>query len=64
MNKVKHEDGYIHMYAIVVCRTCEEAFDTCDAQVYLSSFDGEELRADCPYCDAYVYVEAYFSDDA
>ncbi len=62
MNQVEYEDGYIYMYAISVCNQCLQAFDTCDAVVYLSSFDGEELQADCPYCDEYVYVEAYFSD--
>ena len=39
MNKVEHENGYIHMYAIVVCDDCLQAFDTCDAEVYLSSFE-------------------------
>ena len=63
MNQVEYEDGYINMYAIAVCDECLQAFDTCDAQVYLSSFDGEELQADCPYCDEVVYVEAYESSD-
>ena len=62
MNKVEHEGGYVHMYAIVVCDDCLQAFDTCDAEVYLSTFDGEELQADCPYCSATVYVEAYFAE--
>ena len=60
MNKVEYESGYIHMYAIVVCNDCLQAFDTCDADVYLTTFDGEELQADCPYCEAIVYVEAYY----
>lgn len=63
MNKIEYEDRYINMYAIVACHTCDEAFDTCDADVYLTTFDGEELQADCPYCSSIVYVEAYESDD-
>ncbi len=59
MNKVEHGKGYIHMYAVVACETCDQAFDTCDALVYPGTFDGEELQADCPYCEATVYVEAY-----
>ena len=62
MNKVEHENGYIHMYAIVVCNDCLQGFDTCDAEVHLTTFDGEELQADCPFCEATVYVEAYFAE--
>ena len=62
MNKVEHENGYIHMYAIVACDDCLQAFDTSDAEVYLTTFDGEELQADCPFCEAVVYVEAYFAE--
>lgn len=62
MNQVEYEDGYIYMYAIVACHTCDEAFDTCDAVIYPESFDGEELRAGCPYCEQVVYVEAYFNE--
>ena len=60
MNKVEHESGYIHMHAIAVCDDCLQAFDTCDSDYWLCTFDGEELQADCPYCSATVYVEAYF----
>ena len=51
------------MYAIVVCDECLQVFDTCDADVYIETFDGEELQADCPYCERIVYVEAYASED-
>ncbi len=63
MTQIEYGDGYINMYSIVVCDQCLQAFDTCDTDVYPTTFDGEELQADCPYCKAVVYVEAHHCDD-
>lgn len=63
MKQIEYEDELLYIYATAVCDGCLQAFDTCDEQVYLSNFDGEELQAECPYCQEIVYVEAYFCDD-